>query len=184
VSGWSIRLPRARDVAGANLVCSYSGCLTKASLSVNLGHLGYVKDTSFTYRRRAWAAGSPVAHQKRRFLITRASLRTRLLKLLGAVSQNWFSKRSLVKIGSGRSLKWRGMSRVAGFWGRGLPGLYCFSAQRSCADCRLMPTARPMSAQEAPAAFAAATVLSNLWPAWLYSRAAASTPRMASDGAM
>ncbi len=41
----------------------------------------------------------------------------------------------------------------------------CLSAQRSCADCRLMPTARPMSAQETPAAFAAATVLSNLWPA-------------------
>lgn len=49
--------------------------------------------------------------------------------------------------------------------GKGLGRAYYLSAQRSWADCRLMPTARPMSAQEAPAAFAAATVLSSLWPA-------------------
>ncbi|AOT04434.1 hypothetical protein ASPU41_15010 [Arthrobacter sp. U41] len=35
-----------------------------------------------------------------------------------------------------------------------------------------------------PAALAAATVLSSLWPAWLYARAAASIPTMAPDGAM
>ena len=39
------------------------------------------------------------------------------------------------------------------------------SAQRSCAAWRLIPAARPMSVQEAPAAFAAATVLSKRCPA-------------------
>lgn len=39
------------------------------------------------------------------------------------------------------------------------------SAQRSCAAWRLIPAARPMSVQEAPAAFAAATVLSRRCPA-------------------
>lgn len=50
--------------------------------------------------------------------------------------------------------------------GRGMGRAYYLSAQRSWADCQLMPTARPMSAQEAPAAFAAATVFSSLWPAF------------------
>lgn len=78
-----------------------------------------------------------------------------------------------------------GVPGIGGRSGGGGAGrTYYLSAQRSWADCRLMPTARPMSAQEAPAAFAAATVLSSLLPAWVYSRAAASTPRMASVGAM
>lgn len=44
--------------------------------------------------------------------------------------------------------------------GGGAGRAYYLSAQRSWADCRLMPIARPMSAQEASAAFAAATGLS------------------------
>src|SRR5688572_22920171 len=66
------------------------------------------------------------------------------------------------------------------------PVAHCLSAHRSCADWRLMPTARPMSVQDAPAALAAlaaATFLSSRWPAWLYSRATASTPATASRGA-
>jgi hypothetical protein len=43
--------------------------------------------------------------------------------------------------------------------------VHCLSAQRSWADCRLMPTARPMCAQDAPADLAAATVLSSRCPA-------------------
>lgn len=75
------------------------------------------------------------------------------------------------------------LGRVAGRLSDGI-GVHCLSAHLSCADWRLMPTARRISAHDAPAALAAATVLSSRFPAWAYSQDAASTPRSASEGAI
>jgi len=56
----------------------------------------------------------------------------------------------------------------------------CQFVTATCPAWRLMPAARPISVQEAPAAFAAATVLSRRCPACRCSLAAASTPGIAS----
>jgi len=66
-------------------------------------------------------------------------------------------------------------ARIEGLSVRALAGkdkVYCLSAQHSCADWRPIPTARPISVQNVPATFAAATVLSSRLPAGVYSRAA------------